>query len=52
VAGLGYFGMLCGPGGIGAVAQASNLTIGLSVVALCAALVAAVAPKVLARLKI
>ncbi|HIE1297263.1 MULTISPECIES: MFS transporter [Burkholderia] len=52
VAGLAYFGMLFGPVVIGAVAQASNLTIGLSVVALCAALVAAVAPKVLARLKI
>ena len=40
VAGLAYFGMLFGPVVIGAVAQASNLTIGLSVVALCAALVA------------
>ncbi|UXU88055.1 MFS transporter [Burkholderia sp. S-53] len=52
VAGLAYFGLLFGPVVIGAVAQAANLTIGLSVVALCAALVAAVAPKVLAHLKI
>nr|WP_282960381.1 MFS transporter [Burkholderia cenocepacia] len=52
VAGLAYFGLLFGPVAIGAVAQASNLTIGLSVVALCAALVALVAPKVLAHLKI
>ncbi|KVD16229.1 MFS transporter [Burkholderia ubonensis] len=52
VAGLAYFGLLFGPVLIGAVAQAANLTIGLAVVALCAALVAAVAPKVLAHLKI
>ncbi|EML1601664.1 MFS transporter [Burkholderia cenocepacia] len=52
VAGLAYFGLLFGPVAIGAVAQASNLTVGLSVVALCAALVALVAPKVLAHLKI
>ncbi|WP_373559850.1 MFS transporter [Burkholderia sp. AU16741] len=52
VAGLAYFGLLFGPVVIGAVAQAANLTIGLSVVALCAALVALVAPKVLAHLKI
>ncbi|AOJ30192.1 MFS transporter [Burkholderia metallica] len=52
VAGLAYFGLLFGPVVIGAVAQAANLTIGLSVVALCAALVAIIAPKVLAHLKI
>ncbi|WP_321946103.1 MFS transporter [Burkholderia cenocepacia] len=52
VAGLAYFGLLFGPVVIGAVAQAANLTIGLSVVALCAALVALVAPKVLSHLKI
>ncbi|WP_175886307.1 MFS transporter [Burkholderia sp. BCC0044] len=52
VAGLAYFGLLFGPVVIGAVAQAANLTVGLSVVALCAALVALVAPKVLAHLKI
>ncbi|AOI90011.1 MFS transporter [Burkholderia pseudomultivorans] len=52
VAGLAYFGLLFGPVVIGAVAQAANLTLGLSVVALCAALVAAVAPRVLAHLKI
>ncbi|WP_236860414.1 MFS transporter [Burkholderia multivorans] len=52
VAGLAYFGLLFGPVVIGAVAQAANLSIGLSVVALCAALVAIVAPKVLAHLKI
>jgi hypothetical protein len=37
---------------IGAVAQTANLTVGLAVVALCAALVAVIAPKVLAHLKI
>ncbi|WP_346274800.1 MFS transporter [Burkholderia dolosa] len=52
VAGLAYFGLLFGPVVIGGVAQAVNLTTGLSVVALCAALVALVAPKVLAHLKI
>lgn len=52
VAGLAYFGLLFGPVAIGAVAQVANLTVGLSVVALCAALVAAVAPRVLARLKV
>jgi hypothetical protein len=44
--------LLFGPVVIGAVAQAANLTAALSVVAICAALVAAVAPKVLAHLKI
>lgn len=52
VAGLAYFGLLFGPVVIGAVAQAANLSVGLSIVALCAALVAIVAPKVLSRLKI
>ncbi|KGS03615.1 major Facilitator Superfamily protein [Burkholderia sp. ABCPW 111] len=52
VAGLAYFGLLFGPVVIGAVAQAANLSAGLSIVALCAALVAIVAPKVLARLKV
>ncbi|NIF45708.1 MFS transporter [Burkholderia sp. Tr-862] len=52
VAGLAYFGLLFGPVVIGAVAQTANLTVGLSVVALCAALVAVIAPKVLAHLKI
>ncbi|KGX75574.1 putative membrane protein [Burkholderia pseudomallei MSHR435] len=52
VAGLAYFGLLFGPVAIGAVTQAANLSVGLSIVALCAALVAIVAPKVLSRLKI
>ncbi|WP_133649870.1 MFS transporter [Paraburkholderia flava] len=52
VAGLAYFGMLLGPVIIGGVAQATNLTIGLSVVALCAALIAVAGPRVLRRLKI
>jgi len=52
VAGLAYFGLLFGPVVIGAVAQTANLTVGLAVVALCAALVAVIAPKVLAHLKI
>ncbi|AOI40944.1 MFS transporter [Burkholderia oklahomensis] len=52
VAGLAYFGLLFGPVVIGAVAQAANLSVGLSIVALCAALVAIVAPKTLSRLKI
>nr|WP_218884072.1 MFS transporter [Burkholderia guangdongensis] len=52
VAGLAYFGLLFGPVAIGAVAQAANLKAGLSVVALCAALVAIAAPKVLDRLKV
>jgi hypothetical protein len=52
VAGLAYFGLLLGPVVIGGVAQITNLSIGLSVVALCAALVAAVAPRVLRRLKV
>ncbi|SEI51664.1 MFS transporter [Paraburkholderia diazotrophica] len=47
VAGLAYFGLLLGPVIIGGVAQVTNLPIGLSVVALCAALVAFIGPKVL-----
>jgi predicted MFS family arabinose efflux permease len=47
VAGLAYFGLLLGPVVIGGVAQVTNLPIGLSVVALCAALVAFLGPKVL-----
>ena len=41
VAGLAYFGLLLGPVIIGAVTQLTNLTIGLSVVAVCSALIAA-----------
>ncbi|QCP47845.1 MFS transporter [Trinickia violacea] len=52
VAGLAYFGLLFGPVVIGGVTQATNLSIGLSIVALCAALVAFVGPKVLGRLRI
>ena len=52
VAGLAYFGLLLGPVIIGAVTQMTNLTIGLSVVAVCAASIALVGPKVLRRLKI
>ncbi|WP_323119429.1 MFS transporter [Burkholderia alba] len=52
VAGLAYFGLLFGPVVIGAVTQAVSLPAGLSVVALCSALVALVAPKVLGRLKV
>jgi fucose permease len=52
VAGLAYFGMLFGPVLIGAVAQVTNLSIGLSVVAVCCALIAIAGPKVLQRLKI
>lgn len=52
VAGLAYFGLMFGPVVIGAVTQMASLPVGLSVVALCAALVAVAAPKVLSRLKI
>ncbi|WP_144111499.1 MFS transporter [Paraburkholderia sp. BCC1886] len=52
VAGLAYFGLLLGPVLIGSVAQVTTLPIGLSVVALCAALLAVAGPKVLRRLKI
>jgi fucose permease len=52
VAGLAYCGLLFGPVMIGGVAQVTNLTIGLSVVALCAALVAIVGPRVLKRLNV
>jgi predicted MFS family arabinose efflux permease len=49
VAGTAYVGLLVGPVLIGGVAQATTLPIGLSVVALCAALVAVVGPRVLKR---
>ena len=52
VAGIAYVGLLVGPVLIGGVAQATNLSIGLAVVALCAALVALIGPKVLKRLGI
>ncbi|RKT25790.1 fucose permease [Paraburkholderia sp. RAU2J] len=52
VAGLAYFGLLLGPVIIGAVTQLTNLTIGLSVVAVCSAAIAVAGPKVLQRLKI
>jgi fucose permease len=52
VAGLAYFGVLVGPVVIGGIAQVTNLSIGLSIVALCAALVAFVGPKVLSRLRV
>jgi fucose permease len=52
VAGIAYVGLLIGPVIIGGVAQATTLPIGLSVVALCAAIIAAAGPKVLARLGI
>jgi len=52
VAGIGYVGLLIGPVIIGGVTEASTLPIGLSVVALCAAIVAVAGPKVLARLGI
>ncbi len=52
VAGLAYFGLLFGPVVIGAVAQVTNLSIGLSVVAVCCALIAFAGPKVLRRLNI
>jgi fucose permease len=52
VAGLAYFGLLLGPVIIGGVAQVTTLPIGLSVVALCAAVIAVAGPKVLHRLGI
>jgi len=52
VAGLAYFGLLLGPVIIGGVAQVTTLPIGLSVVALCAAVTAIAGPKVLKRLGI
>lgn len=52
VAGLAYFGLLFGPVMIGAVTQVTSLPIGLSVVAVCSALIAITGPKVLRRLKI
>ncbi|MFM0740106.1 MFS transporter [Paraburkholderia xenovorans] len=52
VAGLAYFGLLLGPVIIGVVAQMTSLPIGLSVVAVCSALIALAGPKVLRRLNI
>ena len=52
VAGLAYFGLLLGPVVIGGVTQMTSLPLGLSVVALCAALVAITGPRVLRWLKI
>jgi fucose permease len=52
VAGIAYFGLLFGPVVIGAITQVTNLTVGLAVVALCSALIAWAAPKVLHRLGI
>ena len=52
VAGIAYVGLLIGPVIIGGVAQATTLPIGLSVVAVCAAIVAVAGPKVLVRLGI
>ncbi len=52
VAGLAYFGLLFGPVVIGGITQVTNLTVGLAVVALCAAIVAYAAPRVLRRLGI
>lgn len=52
VASIAYVGLLFGPVLIGGVAQATNLSIGLSVVALCAALVAFIGPRVLKRLRV
>jgi len=52
VAGIAYVGLLIGPVVIGGVAQVTTLPIGLSVVALCAAIIAVVGPRVLARLGI
>jgi fucose permease len=50
VASIAYVGLLFGPVLIGGVAEATNLSIGLSVVAICAALVAVIGPRVLKRL--
>jgi fucose permease len=52
VAGIAYFGLLFGPVVIGGITQVTNLTVGLAVVALCAAVVAYAAPRVLRRLGI
>ncbi|MEK6423637.1 MAG: MFS transporter [Burkholderia gladioli] len=52
VAGLAYFGLMFGPVVIGGVAQAAGLTVGLWIVALCAAIVAATAPKVMRKLNV
>jgi fucose permease len=52
VAGVAYVGLLLGPVVIGGIAQVTNLPIGLSVVALCAALVAVIGPRVLKQLNV
>jgi len=52
VAGLAYFGLMLGPVIIGGVAQVTNLSIGLSVVAACSALIAVTGPRVLRWLKL
>jgi fucose permease len=52
VAGLAYFGLMLGPVIIGGVAQVTNLSIGLSVVAVCSALIAVTGPRVLRWLKL
>ncbi|MGS1018575.1 MFS transporter [Burkholderia glumae] len=52
VAGLAYFGLMFGPVVIGGVAQAAGLPVGLAIVALCAAIVAAFAPRVMRRLNV
>jgi len=49
VAGMAYVGLLIGPVLIGATAQATTLPIGLSLVAVCAALVAVASPCVLGK---
>lgn len=50
VAGIAYIGLLLGPVLIGGVAQVTTLSVGLSVVALCAALVAVIGPRLLTRI--
>jgi fucose permease len=52
VAALAYIGLLIGPVMIGGVAQLTNLTTGLSVVALCSAAVAVIGPRVLRELQL
>ncbi len=49
VAGIGYVGILIGPVLIGAIAQATSLPIGLTLVSLCAALVAFIGPRAIRR---
>ncbi len=45
VAGIGYVGLLIGPVLIGTIAQLTSLSIGLTIIALCAALVAYTGPR-------